>query len=59
VFGPDAEGRVQFHEASGLGEAEQTRVEAKVRARVLTWTVRQGLLEPEDARAMRSWEHGC
>jgi hypothetical protein len=29
-----------------------------VRARVLTWTVRQGLLEPEEAQAMRTWEHG-
>jgi len=29
-----------------------------VRARVLTWMVRQGLLEPEEAEGMRGWDHG-
>jgi hypothetical protein len=58
VFAPDAEGRVQFYEASGLGAAEQARVEAKVRTRVLRWMARQGLLEPEEAKAMQAWEHG-
>jgi hypothetical protein len=58
VFAPDAEGRVQFHEATGLGAAEQARVEAKVRARVLRWMARQGLLEPAEAKAMQAWEHG-
>jgi hypothetical protein len=58
VFAPDAEGRLQLHEATGLGAAEQARVEARVRARVLTWMVRERLLEPEEAQAMRAWEHG-
>ena len=49
---------MQFHEASGLGETAQARVEAKVRARVLRWMVRQGLLEPEEAEGMRGWDHG-
>ena len=44
--------------ASGLGAAEQARVEAKVRTRVLRWMARQGLLEPEEAKAMQAWEHG-
>ena len=43
---------------SGLGAAEQARVEAKVRTRVLRWMARQGLLEPEEAKAMQAWERG-
>jgi hypothetical protein len=33
-------------------------VQAKVRRRLLRALTRRGVLEPEDAEAMASWEHG-
>ncbi len=58
VFAPDADGRLPFYEATGLSEADIATVQARVRARVLKWMVRQGLLESHEARAMRDWGHG-
>jgi len=58
VFALDADDRLQFYEATGLSEADAAAVQARVRARVLKWMVRQGLLESPEARAMRDWGHG-
>ena len=55
IFALDADERLQFYEATGLSEADAAAVQARVRARVLKWMVRQGLLEAAAARAMRDW----
>ena len=39
-------------EATELSEADMATVQARVRARVLKWMVRQGLLEADEARAI-------
>ena len=50
---------MKLHEASGLGETEQARVEAKVRTRVLTWgQCASECSSPRRPRLMRAWEHG-
>ena len=44
VFAPDANGQLQFYEATALSSTDAQAVAARVRARVLKWMVRQDLL---------------
>jgi hypothetical protein len=59
VFEPLAAGGVQFRQASALALAPEAvaAIEAQVRRRVLRWFSRHGLLDPDDARDMLTWDN--
>jgi len=58
VFEPLKAGGVQFRQSSALTPEAAAVIEAQVRRRVLHWFSRHGLLDPDDARDMLTWEHG-
>ncbi len=58
VFEADASGAATFHESSAPDQKWLNEVQAKVRRRLLRALTRRGVLEPEDAETMASWEHG-
>ena len=58
VFEADASGVATFHESCALEQKWLDQVQAKVRRRLLRALTRRGVLEPEDAQTMASWEHG-
>jgi len=58
VFEADASGAATFHESSAPDQKLLDEVQAKVRRRLLRALARRGVLEPEDAETMASWEHG-
>ena len=55
VFDQDAAEHVHFHEALALTETDVATIHETVRRRVLKLFVRRGLLEAEEAQAMRQW----
>jgi hypothetical protein len=57
VEGAETEG-VRFHEATALTDEDIAAVQHEVRTRVLRLSRRRDLLLPDDAAAMRHWEHG-
>ena len=58
VFEADASGAATFHESGAPDQKLLDEVQAKVRRRLLRALARRGVLEPEDAETMASWEHG-
>jgi hypothetical protein len=58
VFEADASGTATFHESGAPDQKLLDEVQAKVRRRLLRALTRRGVLEPEDAETMASWEHG-
>ena len=58
VFEADASGAATFHESRAPDQKLLDEVQAKVRRRLLRALTRRGVLEPEDAETMASWEHG-
>ncbi len=58
VFEANASGAATFHESGVPDQKLLNEVQAKVRRRLLRALTRRGVLEPEDAEAMASWEHG-
>jgi hypothetical protein len=58
VFEADASGAATFHESSAPDQKLLNEVQAKVRRRLLRALTRRGVLEPEDAETMASWDHG-
>jgi len=57
VFEPLPAGGVQFRQASALTREAADVIEAQVRRRVLHWFSRHGLLDPDDARDMLTWDN--
>jgi hypothetical protein len=57
VFEADASGTATFQESSAPDRKLLDEVQAKVRRRLLRALTRRGVLEPEDAETMASWEH--
>ncbi|AUB85154.1 transposase [Candidatus Thiodictyon syntrophicum] len=57
VFEPLQAGGVQFRQASSLAPEQVAVIEAQVRRRVLRWFSRRGLLDPDDARDMLTWDN--
>jgi hypothetical protein len=57
VFEPLEGGGVQFRQASALTREAAAVIESQVRRRVLRWLSHHGLLDPDDARDMLTWEH--
>ena len=58
VFEADTSGTATFHESRAPDQKWLDEVQAKVRRRLLRALTRRGVLEPEDAETMASWEHG-
>jgi hypothetical protein len=58
VFEADASGGATFHESGAPDQKLLDEVQAKVRRRLLRALAWRGVLEPEDAETMASWEHG-
>jgi len=58
VFAADTSGTATFHESRAPDQKLLDEVHAKVRRRLLRALTRRGVLEPEDAETMASWEHG-
>ena len=58
VFAADTSGTATFHESRAPDQKLLDEVQAKVRRRLLRALTRRGVLEPEDAETMASWEHG-
>jgi hypothetical protein len=58
VFDADALGAATFHDSRAPEQKLLDEVQAKVRRRLLRALTRRGVLEPEDAETMASWEHG-
>ncbi len=58
VFEADASETATFHESRALDQKLLDQVQATVRRRLLRALTRRGVLEPEDAETMASWEHG-
>jgi hypothetical protein len=59
VFEADTSGTATFHESRAPDQKLLDEVQAKVRRRLLRALTRRGVLEPEDAETMASWEHGA
>jgi hypothetical protein len=57
VFEPLAAGGVKFRRASALTPDAAAMIEQQVRRRVLRWFSRRGLLDPDDARDMLTWDN--
>jgi hypothetical protein len=57
VFEADASGAAAFHESRAPDHKLLDEVQAKVRRRLLRALTRRGVLEPEDAETMASWDH--
>ena len=49
---------VQFRRASALTPEAAATIQEQVRRRVLHWFSRHGLLDPDAAHDMLTWEHG-
>ena len=58
MFAVGEDGQVYFAEAAALTPEDLAAVQQQVRARVLRWFARAGLLDPADARDMAGWDHG-
>ena len=58
VFAVGEDGQVHFVEAAALSPEDLAAVQQQVRARVLRWFARAGLLDSADARDMAGWHHG-
>ena len=58
VFALGEDGQVHFAEAAALTPEDLAAVQQQVRARVLRWFARAGLLDTADARDMAGWDHG-
>ena len=58
VFATGEDGQVHFAEAAALTPEDLAAVQQQVRARVLRWFARAGLLDPTDVRDMAGWHHG-
>ncbi len=57
VFEPLQAAGVQFRQASSLAPEQVAVIEEQVRRRVLRWFSRRGLLDPDDARDMLTWDN--
>ena len=51
------DGELRISELPALGKTEIAAIQTRVSRRVLRWFVRWGLLDPDDARAMREWHN--
>ena len=51
------DGELRISELPALGKADIAAIQIRVSRRVLRWFVRRGLLDPDDARAMREWHN--
>ncbi len=49
------DGELRTSELPALSKADIAAIQTRVSRRVLRWFVRRGLLDPDDARAMREW----
>ncbi|HNL15337.1 MAG TPA: transposase [Accumulibacter sp.] len=58
VFAADASGAAAFHESRTPEQNLLDEVQAKVRRRLLRALTGRGVLDPEDAESMASWDHG-
>jgi hypothetical protein len=58
VFALGRDGQIHFAEAAALSAAEIVALQQQVRARVLCWFARAGLLDQADAGAMAGWDDG-
>ena len=57
VFTEDDSGEVCFNEAKKIEEEEVVKMTGRVRKRVLSYMVKNNLLDSIDAKDMLSWEH--
>ena len=51
------EGELRISELPTLGKADIAAIQTRVSRRVLRWFVRRGLLDADDAQAMREWHN--
>ncbi len=51
------DGELRISELPALGQADIVAIRTRVSQRVLRWFVRRGLLDADDARAMREWHN--
>ena len=58
VFEADASGAATFHASDASDQKLLNEVQAKVRRRLLRALTRRGVLGPEDAETIASWDHG-
>ena len=58
IFAADASGAAAFHESRTPEQNLLDEVQAKVRRRLLRALTGRGVLDPEDAESMASWDHG-
>jgi len=58
VFEPRDDGSIRFLPAAASTSQEITAIAEQVRHRVLRWFARSGLLDADEARAMRVWDNG-
>ena len=51
------DGELRISELPALGKADIAAIQTRLSRRVLRWFVRRGLLDTDDARAMRDWHN--